>query len=1634
MSISSSDLDLIYKTFPKLFSFYTLVAHAIPYVIFYTAGRYQDLFYPSSDKEGGGGGLKKILIGKHPSVTLEDNLELVRIAEALKIDEIESEPINGKKIRHKLVKYKKGDDDQAYKILAKYKNIDGAYHYIHPITKVRYVFVQEGFESEDFARKHELYEIYWEEKLGLKGKIAQRLYHIFAWINQLAAENITSIDQLPFLKRQIEDMGMFELDYFVNEDRKEHKKYRAVDKKGGSYFKSLVDAKIVSAGQMKNVEKFEASVHEYSERRLKEKFGLDAVVSESQRDAAVKKAEHADQLGYSVNDVARALKMTEIAYIEQILSRLYSGHLLLIRSSELKALCDVFDALISRGPNPSPNLRAKRLTEADPSFSSRAEPIAKDGKLLSSPDSSSPPPTAARGTLSRLGKDESPPPSETPLAAQTNKDVAVQLPARVEERGSAGSQTSASVLRRAERKAKKFKEVQELRARMVNIPSHMQTVRFYPFEYLLEVAKKRLGKSRTIPAQFIVVGKDMQIPGIHQFVAILNNWFDVAYFLHGIELDQISQHTRFRYSFIISKSSGRSPISYESAQILLEALKALLPEEKEKRVEVELKEGMEIPPAPPIKSANFAVGEINPPQLTDPEKSLLPESPPALATPVKKLEVVVDPAHPIQSLNPVSEPAPSPITSEETSAQRGVTAGDILEWVTGALESKDETPTELDRMEQFIRDLRTRRYKLRTDEIKKSEKISDTSPLLMPIDLEQELTKTGLSQEAIDLIRKHSITIYDFLEDVLKAKTKDGVVIELTFPRYVMDALVLVSGLLRKKIDRFRSSLRRITKKNVEKVSEFFDLITIESEQPIFFFIGGFFKEKYFLLLYLFLQNPERMKNVRFVFGVDRAVQKLYSAPGYLTAHDEIPIWADIFRDFNLYSQEGDHNKKQRLRANDLKKNLMWRLNRDIRRNQGLVPDEEGSAKVELGAIVGLIAVGVLLIIQNPMGAVIFANPISWLILLYAAFRLIPRKYRSLVAIGSLAAMGLVGMSGGLGAGGIGKPQKRFIRKIGELLAAVETLQHSDYKNVPQELGLSGKGSEEFLLLAQSMELSKGYTVSAVEAAAKFVRAHFTEFENTPFKPGKFLRELNDERGLREKEEERLRLQSAGLIQRQIVPTAIQRQTLPADIQRQTSLPDIEEFLMDIGMGSDYIRRIKSNPELLKMILQDPDIARLFSGRGEKKRGQKIGAVAQRQALPTEIEECLLKGGFGVEAVAFLKIALPSLEHLGLLIERAIMIGDVNVCVARFMERYPLEESLSMDSVLYRKALKNVVKFANESESNAFARMFTEIAAEKAAELHHAGTRENQQLPHRPSSSKPSDSEKEGSNLYVDLTSGSRFLVYMDSLRNDLNYHLIDSSFFVTVFLNKMLELLGKKNVTVVQQDIALLEYNTGSVGTIHVQNLGNFFIGSSVFWDRVSLWLEEGGQIIFQVDPTALVRDRNFPMVDNIYRDLIEKEGWGFEYKVGVYNDKLSQMTLDTFVFTKPRAGKRLESRQTLEDYLREVQIDLRHSMQPLTVLALRAFHRAFHAMLLFRAEKEFNGDPRMADIPVLGDVLDIQFNRLLYENSTVHQVVSKHRPLNVDTAELYFTVDRAALYTASYLYKRVQELSRIASGLLEI
>jgi len=94
--------------------------------------------------------------------------------------------------------------------------------------------------------------------------------------------------------------------------------------------------------------------------------------------------------------------------------------------------------------------------------------------------------------------------------------------------------------------------------------------------------------------------------------------------------------------------------------------------------------------------------------------------------------------------------------------------------------------------------------------------------------------------------------------------------------------------------------------------------------------------------------------------------------------------------------------------------------------------------------------------------------------------------------------------------------------------------------------------------------------------------------------------------------------------------------------------------------------------------------------------------------------------------------------------------------------------------------------------------------------------------------------------------------------------------------------------------------------------------------------------------------------------------------------------------------------------------------------VSTLRAFHKAFRAMLKWRAGKKFKGDSWMANPRVRGGGMELILEEFLFENSTLHNLLLEDRSPDDSVAELYIKFDRAALYLGSYLSERIKELCR--------
>ncbi|MBI4217906.1 MAG: hypothetical protein HY610_02190, partial [Elusimicrobia bacterium] len=179
------------------------------------------------------------------------------------------------------------------------KDIDGGYWFRDQDGALN-VFVRKAYlkdsnvrdiREEYLARGHELYEIYWDNKLynqGLRGKNLEWLRHVLANGNLEAKENLTSVESYPFLKRAITSMSKQALLDFVDEDRSEH----ISDKK--KHLTPLANLKFLDFSQLDHPETLERSAYAYALERLESKGIHYTPKSVKTKESATKQAMAAD--------------------------------------------------------------------------------------------------------------------------------------------------------------------------------------------------------------------------------------------------------------------------------------------------------------------------------------------------------------------------------------------------------------------------------------------------------------------------------------------------------------------------------------------------------------------------------------------------------------------------------------------------------------------------------------------------------------------------------------------------------------------------------------------------------------------------------------------------------------------------------------------------------------------------------------------------------------------------------------------------------------------------------------------------------------------------------------------------------------------------------------------------------------------------------------------------------------------------------------------------------------------------------------------------------------------------------------------------------------------------------------------
>jgi len=215
--------------------------------------------------------------------------------------------------------------------------------------------------------------------------------------------------------------------------------------------------------------------------------------------------------------------------------------------------------------------------------------------------------------------------------------------------------------------------------------------------------------------------------------------------------------------------------------------------------------------------------------------------------------------------------------------------------------------------------------------------------------------------------------------------------------------------------------------------------------------------------------------------------------------------------------------------------------------------------------------------------------------------------------------------------------------------------------------------------------------------------------------------------------------------------------------------------------------------------------------------------------------------------------------------------------------------------------------FALADGSDAAAKEFVRAVAELAALNEIDFVKEFKQKLPKDDSDKP----------YLDLASGPNIAYFSNDLGASRKYYFVDRSYYVSTFLERMMELTGHNNVEIMQKDILDLDFGDESLGTVRVKNLLLYAKVPDTYWDKAAKWITPGGQLTVQADPTFKGRKDCAEMVRVLYEKLVVKDGWSFNVILGVEAQQPFDSTLDTVTFVKPKSGQRLTSNKNLDEYL---------------------------------------------------------------------------------------------------------------------
>ncbi|MBI2119963.1 MAG: methyltransferase domain-containing protein, partial [Elusimicrobia bacterium] len=247
-------------------------------------------------------------------------------------------------------------------------------------------------------------------------------------------------------------------------------------------------------------------------------------------------------------------------------------------------------------------------------------------------------------------------------------------------------------------------------------------------------------------------------------------------------------------------------------------------------------------------------------------------------------------------------------------------------------------------------------------------------------------------------------------------------------------------------------------------------------------------------------------------------------------------------------------------------------------------------------------------------------------------------------------------------------------------------------------------------------------------------------------------------------------------------------------------------------------------------------------------------------------------------------------------------INDKNYTVEYFLEDYPPPHPEPIQEL--RDALESLLLIADQAQTNAQIGEFVKTLAGKLLRdrypAYDQGMLSSQKLPHS-GSRKP----------YLDLATGTNFIMFVKHLKKDLKYILVDQSLFASTYLERLRKLSGKKNIQVLKEDILSLKFPSESLGAVRAKNVWSYVQLPKDYWNRVSEWIEPGGILVIQDDPYPSRRlEVGLGLFLKLYFEFVVRKGWDVELKLGRNHGHPSNSPLDTLILKKPLNGRVVEKR----------------------------------------------------------------------------------------------------------------------------